>query len=229
MEVFARGTTGGLYERYTTNGGTSWSPWSRIGGVGQFLTNTAPSACSWVSGTTIHTEVFITGTNNRCYVITQTGTFASSWTGWTNLGGYLTSAPAATALSDGSQIGLFVAGVNSSIYYDLYKSSSWTGWVGVGGQLLAGTSPAAYNLGLGQIGWFVTGTNNNLYWNFVGGGTGYANLGGVLTSSPSATARIDSNNKIDVFARGSTGDFAALYQKEYNNLLWGAWTAIGGV
>jgi hypothetical protein len=230
IEVFSRGTDGRLYEKASTDHGATWSPkWISLGG--QLLANTGPSACSWASGGTTHTELFVTGTDHRCYQMSQTGPSA---TAWHDLGGYLTSAPAGTVLSDGSQIGLFVAGTNGIIYYNHY-TSTWSGWVKVGGTVLSGTSPAAYNFGAAQIGWFVTGTDSQLWNNWVGSGgsAGYAALGGVLTSSPSATVRtVMTGNIIDVFARGSTGQFAALYQITYNSGgsgHWGGWTAIGGV
>lgn len=229
IEVFVRGTDGRLYEKASTDHGVTWSPeWISLGG--QLLANTGPSACSWVSGSTTHTELFVTGTDHRCYQMSQT---SPSATAWHALGGYLTSAPAGTVLSDGSQIGLFVAGTNGILYYNHYTSATWSGWVKVGGTVLSGTSPAAYNFGSSQIGWLVTGTDSNLYRNWVGHSAGYEGIAGVLTSSPAAAVRTQGTaNVLDVFARGSTGPFAALYQITYNSGgsgQWGGWTAIGGV
>ncbi len=226
IEVFARGTDGRLYELTSHDSGATWSTnWIVLGG--QLLANTGPSATNWLSGSTVHTELFVTGTNHQCYQMSQT---SPSATVWHSLGGYLTSAPSATALSDGSQIGLFVAGTNSALYYKHY-TTSWTGWVSIGGTVLAGTSPAAYNWGTNQIGWLVTGTDSQLYRNWAGSSSGYENVHGVLTSSPSATAKVP--GVIDVFARGSTGQFAALYQNSFNYPAapntWGTWTALGGV
>ena len=228
IEVFVRGTTGAVYEQVSSDGGTTWLlNWINLGG--QVAANKGPAATSWASGGHIETRLFVTGTNNRCYYMTLEDNKPTS--GWQSLGGILTSAPAATALSSGSEIGLFVAGTNGNIYYNHFSGSRWSGWNNVGGTLLAGTSPAAYNWGTSRIGWLVTGTNSKLYHSWVGSSKGYENLGGVLTSSPSATSKSD--QKIDVFARGSTGQFAALYQISYgyppNSGSWGTWTAIGGV
>ncbi len=230
IEVFVRGTDARLYEKASVDHGVTWSPWFTLGG--QLLANTGPSACSWASpstthtglpASTTHTELFVTGINHQCYQMSQT---SPSATVWHSLGGYLTSAPAGTVLSDGSQIGLFAAGTNGALYYNHY-TTTWSGWVGVGGTLLSGTSPAAYNLGPARIGWLVTGTDSQLYNNWAGRTSGYERVGGVLTSSPSAAVR--STTLFDVFARGSTGQFAALYQITWNSGTWGVWTAIGGV
>lgn len=229
VSVFVRGSDGSVWFRNTTDGAT-WSPWNWLGG--QLPASKAPAACSWVSGGKVETMVFVTGTNNHCFYRTLVNNKPTS--SWIDLGGILTSAPAATALPDGSQIGLFVAGGNYGIYYKHYTAGAWAkSWSAVGGQLLAGTSPAAYNLGPSQIGWFVTGTDSQLYHSWVGSGAGYEALGGVLTSSPACTARMTvTPTVIDVFARGSTGQFAALYQITFNSGgsgHWGIWTAIGGV
>ena len=227
MCVFARGGDGALWWTYTTDNGASWSYWNSLSG--QLATNTGPTVCSWGAG---RLDVFVQGTDGALWwkYTTDNGT---SWSYWTSLGGKLTSAPAATSTGPSpNQIGVFVAGGNGVVYYKHYTSSSgWSGWANVGGQVLSGTSPAAYNWGTTQIGWFVTGTDSNLYRNWVGSSSGYEGIAGVLTSSPSCTAK--QSGVIDVFARGSTGAFAALYQISYNypanSGTWGVWTAIGGV
>jgi hypothetical protein len=235
IDVFVRGTTGHLYEMTSTDSGVTWSlTWIDLGG--QLAANTGPAACSWGSG---RLDVFVQGTDGAMWHKWLDGT--SPWSNWESLGGKLTSAPAATAAATpNNQIGVFVAGTGGTLYYKQYSSTSagngWAGWAGVGGQVLAGTSPAAYNFGASQIGWFVTGTDSKLYQNWVdptGKTSGYASLGGVLTSSPSATTTTQiAQNGISVFARGSSFQFAALYQIYYDyegSGVWGAWTAIGGV
>jgi hypothetical protein len=84
---------------------------------------------------------FVTGTNHNLYW---------SWTGqsgWKNLGGYLTSSPAAIA-SNGSRIDVYARGSDGSLYtiYTTNGGTSWSTWSKIGGALLAGTGPAAYSL-----------------------------------------------------------------------------------
>ena len=43
IDVFVRGGDGALWSRYTTDWGTSWSNWYKIGG--QLLSGTGPAAC----------------------------------------------------------------------------------------------------------------------------------------------------------------------------------------
>jgi len=230
--VFARGNNGALYERIISPTGAqqitqtdsstyTLSGWTSLGG--QLATNTGPSVCSWGPG---RLDVFVQGTNGALYQKVWNG---STWSNWNNLGGKLTSAPGAT--STGNQVGVFAAGTSGTIYYKHWNGAAWSGWANVGGTLLSGTSPAAYNWGPnGQLGWLVTGTDSNLYRNWIGSSSGYEGIPGALTSSPSATAKAP--GVIDVFARGSTSTFAALYQISYNyngSGGWGQWTALGGV
>jgi Repeat of unknown function (DUF346) len=221
IEVFARGTTGGLYEISTTNGGSSWSAWSRIGGQGQLLTNTGPSARSWVSGSTIYTEVFITGTNTRCYYIAQAGN--APYGGWQNLGGGLTSSPAAASPASGA-IDVFARGTTGALYENSYYSGSWHGWISLGGGIAPSTGPGVCSWGPGRLDVFVQGTTGALYhkW-YTGTWSGWENLGGGLTSSPAAAS--PASGAIDVFVRGTTGN---LYEKTYTHG-WSAWTSIGGI
>jgi hypothetical protein len=237
VTVFARGSDGAVWYKDGLQTGltTAWGNWVSIGG--QIPFGTSPSVCSWGGG---RLDVFARGTDGALWH--KTWTDSAGWSkNWDSIGGKLTSGPGATATSDGNQIGVFVAGVNGAIFYKHYSSSSgWGSWINVGGTVTAlpatigYTSPAAYNWGSAQLGWFVVGTDSRVYGNWVnsqGGISGYVNLGGVATSSPAATAK--TNGVADVFVRGSSGQFAALYQISYNYPanpnVWGVWTAIGGV
>jgi hypothetical protein len=233
--VFARGTDGSVYWKtispkgdaqqitQTDNSTYTMGGWISLGG--QLAKNTGPSVCSWGPG---RLDVFVQGTDGALWHKWSTNSGAT-WSKWESLGGKLTSAPGAT--STGNQVGVFAAGTSGTIYYKHWNGAAWSGWVNVGGTLLSGTSPAAYNWGTSQIGWLVTGTDSNMYRNWVGSSSGYESIAGALTSSPSATAK--QAGVIDVFARGSTSTFAALYQISYNYPAapgtWGQWTALGGV
>jgi hypothetical protein len=217
-----RGTDNSLWELKGTNLNTA-PTWTWIWLGGQLASNTGPAACSWSA---THVAVFVQGSDGALWW--RSTSDGNKWTAWASLGGKLISAPAATALSDGSQIGLFVAGTDHAIWYKQSTSGKWdTSWHNLGGQLLAGTSPAAYNWGTTQIGWLVTGTDSQLFSNFVtgGGSSGYEAVGGVLTSSPSATSRAPTlPNSIDVFARVSSGQTSLLEQIGYNTVKSGTWS-----
>jgi hypothetical protein len=198
-----------------------WSAWTNKGG--QLLNGSGPAIYSWG---TERTGWFVTGTNNALYHMWNDSTGAH---GWENLGGVLTSSPAAVSRSAG-KIDVFVRGGDGALWsrWTVDGGTSWSAWYKIGGQLLNGTSPAAYDWGEAGIGVFVTGTNRALYQvSYEGNGnsawSNWENLGGVVTSSPGATA--SDNGVIDVFVSGND---TALWQREYSNSAWGSWTSLGG-
>jgi hypothetical protein len=195
LDVFGRGTNGGLYEKTSTNGGSSWSAWTSLGG--QIASGTGPAVYSSGAG---HLDVFVEGTNGALYHKSYTGT----WSGWHSLGGSLTSSPAATSTSAGV-IEVFVRGTDGAIWQKTTANNgtSWSNWYKIGGQLASGTGPAACSWG-SRLGLFVEGTNGALYQKtWTGSWSNWASLGGVLTSSPAATS--PTSGVFDVFVRGTDG------------------------
>ena len=228
IDVFVRGTDSRLWEINTTDHGATWSAWTPVAHNGLIATNSGPSVVAFSS---TGLAAFIRGTDNAMWWATSTNG-GSSWSAWSSLKGTLTSAPGATATKETNyQFGVFVRGSDGAIWYKHYISGGWDSWTSVGGAVLNGTSPAAYNWGNSQIGWLFTGTDGNCYRYWAGNTKGQEDVGGALTSSPSAVAK--ANGFIDVFARGSSGQFAALYQNSFNYPAypggWGVWTALGGV
>jgi len=108
IDVFVRGTNGALYTKHYSG---SWGAWTNLGG--QIPAGTSPAACSWGAS---REDVFVEGTNGALYQNTWNG---SGWSGWTNLGGVLTSSPAATSPASGT-IDVGVRGTNGALYERIY-------------------------------------------------------------------------------------------------------------
>jgi hypothetical protein len=195
LDVSVRGTDGALWSRYTTDGGTSWSNWYKIGG--QLLAGTGPAAYAWGD---VRIGIFVTGTNKALYHIWNGG----AWSSWQNLGGVLTSSPAATSPTSGV-IDVYGRGTDGALWQREYKNNAWSSWASLGGQIASGTGPAACSWGPGRLDVFVQGTNGALYhiWND-GAWSSWQFLGGKLTSSPAAAAA-SGGNGTDVFVRGTDG------------------------
>jgi hypothetical protein len=85
MDVFARGTDGALWSKSTTNNGTSWSNWYKIGG--QLASGTGPAADARGPNSL---DVFVQGPDQALWYSHWDGT---KWSAWTSLGGTLTSSP----------------------------------------------------------------------------------------------------------------------------------------
>jgi len=211
LAVYARSSDGALWWTYTTDGGTSWSSWSSLGG--QLLTGTGPGVCTLGSVK----EIFVTGTDNALYK------FEGVDVPWKNLGGSLTSSPAAESQGPG-YLGVLARGSDGALWHIGSVGGSWGSWSSLGGELLAGTSPTAgYDLRDPPIARFVTGTDHALWW-WV---DGWGSVGGYLTSSPAA---IMTALGISVFARGSdNGLWEITLNMVQNGNEWSGWTAIGGI
>ena len=124
VNVFARGSDGAVYQRYWPNAG-NWSNWIGLGG--QIPAGTGPTACSWGAG---RLDVFVQGTDGALYH--KWGT-ATSWSSWQNLGGSLTSSPAAATASGSSRIDVFVRGSDNGIWQRTYNNGGWGTWKSIGG------------------------------------------------------------------------------------------------
>jgi hypothetical protein len=111
-----RGSDGALYSRQFSGG--VWGSWKKIGG--QLLAGTGPAAYNWGSA---QTGVFVTGTSHALYQWTGS-------TGWVNLGGYLTSSPAATSPANGV-IDVFVRGGDNGLWQKAYNNG-WYAWKSIG-------------------------------------------------------------------------------------------------
>jgi hypothetical protein len=145
--------------------------------------------------------------------------------GSVSLGGYVTATPGAVVTAVGG-IDVFARGNPNGLYEIAYATGGWGGWGHFNnGALAAGTGPSAITNG-GTVAVFVTGTNYRLYealagingltWltvrqinvNFFGSNTGsktltgWLNLGGVISSSPSAVYNTANGNQV-VLVRGA--------------------------
>jgi Uncharacterized protein conserved in bacteria (DUF2334) len=214
IDVFVRGTDGALWSRYTTDGGISWASWYKIGG--QLLAGTGPTAYAWGSN---QIGWLVTGTNHALYHMWNDGTMH----GWENLGGYLTSSPAATSPTTGD-IDVFGRGGDGAVWWKTYYTG-WKSWTSLGGQLTSGTGPAACSWGSGRLDVFVQGTDGALWQKaYNNGWAGWGSLGGKLTSSPAA-ATASGSSRIDAFVRGTDN---GLWEKTYIGG-WNTWTSIGNM
>ncbi len=218
IDVYVRGTTGQVYVKELYQG-VWFSSWYSRGG--QLAPGTRPAA----SSTNNRVDVFAQGTNGALYQRTWNST--AGWTSWQNRGGVLTSSPAAAYRPTGF-IEVYVRGTNGAVYgWEYYIPSNIAGWYLIGGQVAPGTGPGTSVYGLSSTSRsdvFAQGTNGALYqktWNATIGWSGWTNLGGTLTASPTAaTFTYSGSIDIEVFVRGTTG---LIYQKEFRNGGWHGW------
>ena len=154
IDVFARGTDNALWWRNTSNGGTSWSSWTSLGG--QLATTTGPAASSQRAG---QLDVFAIGSDKALWHRSYT---SGKWSTWESLGGQLTASPGAVSWADG-RIDVFARGSDNALWHRSYNSSTWSTWESLGGQVAATTGPAASSQREGQLDVFVIGSNQALW------------------------------------------------------------------
>ena len=210
LDVFVRGTDGVLWQKTTTDGGTTWSNWNNLGGV------LAPGTGPGVSGWSGHEDLFVVGTDSALWHNTWT---ASGWSGWASLGGSsLRSSPAAVSRVSGV-IDVHVRGNDGTDNELSYSNGAWAAWKNLGGQIAAGTGPAlgvwSFSPTGGTVYVLYTGTDGAMYqktWTQTSGWSrSWTNLGGTLISSPSV-AWTTQQYSLEVYARW-TNDY--LFLKEY--------------
>lgn len=220
LDVYVRGADGALWERTTANNGASWSNWSSLGG--QVAPGTGAGASGWAG----REDVFVEGMNGALYQ--KTWTAASGWSGWASLGGTLTSSPAAVSRATGL-ITVCVRGNDNGVWLKSYNNG-WSGWSSIGGVLASGTGPAlsawcanrssSWGPYMDRLDVFVEGSSGHVYqktWTAANGWTtSWVNLGGNLTSSPTAAMQ---KYCVNVWARFTDG---YLYLDEYCGS-WSGW------
>ena len=223
--VYVRGSDGSPYSNlYDTSAATpAWSGWHQE--TGKLLPGTGPSAI--YSGSTV--VLFVTGTDSRMWVGTLTGSTFS----WVSEGGILISSPSAVVTTTG--VTAFVTGTDHAVWVLTETGTTWGSWSSAGGRLLPGTGSVAYALSNGRVGVEVAGTNGALYDKYWQGtsAVGWTYLGGVMVSSPGATAtRGTAAGTVDVMVVGSPSVFTShtpVYQKTYTTSAgWGNWKYVAG-
>ena len=106
IDVFVRGTDNAVWEKTSSNGGSAWSAWTRVGGT--LPSGTSPSVCAQGS----RLDLFVQGTDGALWHKPFVG---GSWSGWECLTGKLTSSPAAISPSSGV-IDVFVRGSDGVLW-----------------------------------------------------------------------------------------------------------------
>ena len=148
---------------------------------------------------------------------------------WVTLGGHLTSKPAAAAgdLTGGETIDVVARGSDGAVWDRQLAATALRPWTRVGGHVLAGTGPAAVNVG-GTLYVLAVGTDGALWRNSSTDGTtwsGWHSLGGHVTGPSAATPAAGVGV---AFARGTNN---AAYYNEFAGTTPGVspgWHTLGG-
>jgi hypothetical protein len=209
--VFVRGTDGAVYEKTTTNGGSSWSNWISLGG--QVAAGTGPAACSWGVG---RFDVFVQGTDGALWHKWSTNSGAT-WSKWESLGGKLTASPDAGGANTTNSIRVFVRGTDGACWYKEWTGTAWSSWHSLGGQLAPNTGPG------GEV--FVQGTDHQLWWKQFGvAGSAWSRLPACpeVLSASSPAAFMAQSGHTEVWVSTTSGNLRGC-------VVWETWTGTAWV
>jgi hypothetical protein len=145
------------------------------------------------------------------------------WSGWEDLGGIITSAPAVASWQS-NRLDCFVRGQDSHMWHKWWNGSSWSGWEDLGGIII--DAPAAVSWGPNRIDCFVRGMNNHMFHKWWNGTSwsGWEDLGGIITSAPAVASW--QSNRLDCFAKGADNH---MWHKWWNGTSWSGWEDLGGI
>ncbi|GCF09655.1 protein kinase domain-containing protein [Dictyobacter arantiisoli] len=206
LDIFVRGTDGGLWQRHYDG---TWHAWTLA------LNGLAfdPVVTSWGAG---RLDAFARGADNTL----QHAWYDGSWHAWESLGGTLTTDPSVVAWGPG-RLDVFARSTDNALWHKAFDGS-WHDWDRLDGVLLS--SPSAASWGVNRLDVFVRGTDSALWHRgYDGSWHNWESLGGSFESDPAAVSV--GLNHLDVFVRG-VGN--VLQRINYDGT-WHAWETLGGV
>jgi hypothetical protein len=202
LDVFARGGDGDLWQRFSVDGGASWSTWIRpVGDDGDLAS--APHV-NVLSGQRL--DVYVLGTDGQVWERYWDGT---AWNpGWIPHGAPAPGVvgPPTSVSHDGNQVDVFVRGGDDRLWQRHWDGSDWSQWfrpVGDAGTLDSPPDAASWSPGTVLVA--VRGTDGGIWVLSRGAVWGeWARLGGAhdrIIGSPGAASR--GFERFDVFGRGT--------------------------
>jgi hypothetical protein len=228
MEVYARYTSGLVYEDYQQPSGV-WSGWGE---------NTSGSPSIEGNPAAIHNplngsaDIFATATSGVMYE--DYWTAGGGWAGWQSLGGDFSSAPDAVYDETTSSVVLCATATSGNLLVDSWTSAGgWTGWQNEGGDF-TGTPSAIYDPFDGYLeiyGQGAGGVTAEVYQTSTGT-WGSASLGGsAIEGSPSAVydpaGGSSHTGDIEVYATTTAG--TPMEDSWTPATGWSGWVSLGGV
>ncbi len=194
--IMARGTDGAIWAKSTTDGTT----WSNVA-----LPTITAAACTGplavYNPDANQIDVFYVNSGNN-QLMEDSLNLATATNTQTPLGGRVLATPAAAWTPNTAGMAVVVKGTGGVIYEKIYAAGSWGGWTKFHDGTIGAGASLALDPGTNNLYLFVAGQdthmyalqsiNNGLTWRVPNpilrpGVLGWANLGGVLTSAPSAS------------------------------------------
>jgi peptidoglycan-N-acetylglucosamine deacetylase len=208
LDVFVHGHDDRLWQRFSTDGGWSWSRWFKpVGDSGTLASG--PDVVAWAPG---RLDVFVRGTDGLVY--------HRFWSGWGWNGEWLPhgAPPGLSASGDPAaaswapnRLDLFVRGSDGGLWQQFWDGSQWSGWMKPTGNAGALAAPDdddggvldAASWGAGHVTVFARGTDGLLYQTTYRNGwsSWWAPFPNAFQGGPGVTSVGD--QQLDVLVRGT--------------------------
>jgi len=215
IDVFARGSDGGLWQKwYDVNAGETWQPWANLGGA----IHSAPTVSTMGPG---RLDIFTKGAGGD---LMHYWYGAGAWQNWESLGQpspnvYLISSPAAVSWANG-RIDVFARGSDGGLWQKWYdvNHGGWNSWARIGTGLTSAPSVSSWKSERLDV--FGRGPNGEVlhYWFMKPQGWGSESIGGNVISNPASASWAE--GRLDVFVQGRDG---YMYQNWYDASQGGGW------
>lgn len=198
LDLFVRGTDNRLWQRFSENGGSSWSGWFQPVPDGVLASD--PVAVSWAPG---RLDIFVMGTDGQVWQRFYEGSWNHAWLPRGRPAVGLNGRPAVTTWGPG-RLDIFARGTDNRLYQSFY-SDGWSSWFRPSGTETGtlASSPGAASWGAGEVAVFTRGTDGGLYWTnyFHDYWSGWVRIGSdVMAADPSAASR--GCQQLDVYVQG---------------------------
>jgi hypothetical protein len=216
IDVFALGTDGHMYTGSWDRTKSSWSGWSLVGNDATTSFKSGPAAAFEPGSNRVH--LFARGTDDALWVNQWKG----AWSGWTSLGGGITSDPAAVSWGP-NRVDVFARGTDNRLYWKFWDGTAWSSWNNVGNETFT-SGPGASSWGANRIDVFGRSSDNALYanaWN--GAWTGWQRPSPDAIDSDPAPVSV-AFGRVDVFARGTDSRLRTISRE---GTQWSGWTSLG--
>jgi len=230
------GTTSAAQTSTISNAGNAALTINTIAVTGDFAqTNTCgtlPAALAPAASCTISVTFTPTANGARTGAVTITDDATGSphtialtgqgsfWSGFSRLGGSLTSAPAVASWGV-NRLDLFARGQDNALYH-MWYDGAWHAWTRIGGSLTS--APAVASWGTNELDVFARGQDNAYYQDTsTDGGTNWSGWKRIAASAASApSVSTWGTNRLDLFGRGQDN---ALYHNSTTDggTTWAGW------
>jgi hypothetical protein len=195
----------------------SWSGWSLVGNDGASSFKSGPAAAFEPGNNWVH--LFARGMDDALWINQWRG----AWSGWSRLGGVLSSDPAAASWGQ-NRLDVFVRGTDNRIWGMFWDGTAWSSFAPLGAETFT-SGPGVSSWGPGRLDVFARRSDNALYtnaWNGTGW-TGWQRASPTpIDSDPAAVSGIFS--RVDVFVRGTDGQLRTIAR---DGSQWTGWTSLG--